>query len=81
MDRITRIYRGELVYTTSVTKHLVDIDEEALTSAKAELGTPTLKETVNEALRLAASTRKPHVGAALDALASAELLDRETAWR
>ena len=62
-------------------KHLVDIDEDALTSAKAELGTPTLRDTVNEALRLAASTRNPRVNAALDALAGAELLDRETAWR
>ena len=32
-------------------KHLVDIDEAALAAAQAELGTATMKETVNEALR------------------------------
>ena len=62
-------------------KHLVDIDEDALAAAQAELGTPTMKETVNEALRLASATRDARVGRALDRLARRELLPREDAWR
>ena len=52
-----------------MTKHLVDIDDDVLGAARAELGTATLKETVDEALRLAASPRGEHVSRALDALA------------
>jgi Arc/MetJ family transcription regulator len=40
-----------------VAKHLVDIDETALAAAQAELGTPTMKDTVNEALRRASAKR------------------------
>jgi len=64
-----------------VTKHLVDIDDETLGAARAELGTLTLKDTVNEALRRAASTRGDRVSRALDTLAGAALDDREDAWR
>jgi Arc/MetJ family transcription regulator len=64
-----------------VTKHLVDIDDDALGAARAELGTTTLKETVNEALRRAAATRDDRVTFALDTLAAADLGDREDAWR
>jgi Arc/MetJ family transcription regulator len=64
-----------------VTKHLIDVDEDALGSARAELGTATIKDTVNEALRLATSGRERRVTAALDALASADLDDRTAAWR
>jgi Arc/MetJ family transcription regulator len=64
-----------------MTKRLVDIDDEVLGAARAELGTSTLKETVNEALRRAAGTRDTRVSTALDALAGAELLDRDDAWR
>ena len=62
-------------------KHLVDLDEQALGAARAELGTSTIKETVNEALRRATSQRSGRVGAALDLLASAQLDDRSEAWR
>jgi Arc/MetJ family transcription regulator len=62
-------------------KHLVDLDEEALSAARVELGTSTIKDTVNEALRLAASSRAPKVEEALDLLAKADLLDRGEAWR
>jgi Arc/MetJ family transcription regulator len=65
----------------AVTKRLVDIDDDILGAARAELGTATLKDTVNEALRLAASPRDASVSSALDALADAELADREDAWR
>jgi len=64
-----------------VTKHLVDIDEDALGAARAELGTSTLKDTVNEALRRASTTRDKRVSDALDTLARAELVEREDAWR
>lgn len=62
-------------------KHLVDIDEQTLGAARAELGTTTLKDTVNEALRRAAAPRDERVAAAFDTLAQAALDDREDAWR
>ena len=65
----------------AVTKRLVDIDDDTLGAARAELGTATLKETVNEALRLAASSRNARVSRALDVLAAAEGADRDDAWR
>jgi Arc/MetJ family transcription regulator len=64
-----------------VTKHLVDIDDDTLGAARAELGTKTLKDTVNEALRRAAATRDDRVTKALDYLARAELTGRDDAWR
>ena len=62
-------------------KHLVDIDEAALGAARAELGTATLKDTVNAALRRVAGKRDRRVAGALDVLAGAELSDRTDAWR
>ena len=62
-------------------KHLVDIDEEALAAARAELGTSTIKDTVNEALRLASTGYSARISSALDALAASELTDRAVAWR
>jgi len=64
-----------------VAKHLIDLDEEALGAARAELGTATIKDTVNEALRRATFSREGRVAAALDVLASARLDDRSEAWR
>lgn len=64
-----------------MSKHLIDLDEPALGAARAELGTSTIKDTVNEALRRAAQGRKRRVAASLDDLAAAELQDREDAWR
>jgi Arc/MetJ family transcription regulator len=65
----------------AVAKHLIDLDEEALGAARAELGTSTLKDTVNEALRQAAGERRARVIAALDLLAAADLVDHGEAWR
>ena len=62
-------------------KHLVDLDEEALGAARAELGTRTIKETVNETLRRAILDRDRRVASALDVLADAHLEDRAEAWR
>ncbi len=64
-----------------MTKHLVDIDEQALRNARTELGARTIKETVNRALRLAGEDRGGAVKKRLDALAGAELAPREQAWR
>lgn len=63
-----------------MSKHLVDIDEAALRAAKAELGTRTIKETVNRALREVSGDRQGEVRKQLDALARADLADREEAW-
>ncbi len=62
-------------------KHLIDLDEETLGAARAELGTTTIKDTVNEALRRATSQRERRIAAALDVLADARLDDRAQAWR
>lgn len=62
-------------------KHLIDLDEDSLRAARAELGTTTLKATVNEALRRATLGRERRVAAALDVLAEAQLDERSQAWR
>lgn len=62
-------------------KHLIDLDEQKLSAAQAELGTKTIKDTVNEALRLATAQRESRTAAALDVLANARLDDRDEAWR
>jgi len=62
-------------------KHLVDIDEQALRAARAELGTETIKATVNRALRQACGDQGSKVRESLDVLARADLTRREEAWR
>ncbi len=62
-------------------KHLVDIDEQALRDARTELGTRTIKETVNRALRQAGRDRDRTVKKSLDLLARSDLVRREDAWR
>lgn len=62
-------------------KHLIDLDEQALVAARAELGTSTIRDTVNEALRRSSRLREREVAAALDVLAGADLDDRADAWR
>lgn len=73
--------QASLVYTATVTKRLIDVDDVALDAARAELGTRTIKDTVNEALRRAAAARQSKLDQALDVLANAELDDRSTTWR
>ncbi len=63
-----------------MTKHLVEIDERALRAARAELGTETIKETVNKALRCAAGSEAEAVRKALKTLGRANLARREDAW-
>ena len=62
-------------------KRLVDIDDDALSAARAQLGTQTIKDTVNQALLRAANARPKAVKKALDVLARVELDRREDAWR
>jgi Arc/MetJ family transcription regulator len=64
-----------------MSKHLVDIDEQALSAARSELGTRTIKETVNRALRQAVEDRDERVTQAFDVLASSDLAPRQDAWR
>jgi BMFP domain-containing protein YqiC len=64
-----------------VSKHLVDIDEIALRDARAELGTRTIKDTVNGALRLVGKDREQAINEALDWLAQMDFAPREDAWR
>jgi len=58
----------------------VDIDEDALKAARAKLGTKTIKDTVNGALRRASGDHVSSVKERLDVLARAELAEREEAW-
>lgn len=64
-----------------MTKRLVDVDDEALQAARRRLGTSTIKDTVNEALRRAAAVRERDLDAAIKALSRARLHDRSDAWR
>jgi Arc/MetJ family transcription regulator len=74
------IPRTSCIYTW-VAKHLVDIDEEALRAARTELGTDTIKDTINIALRRAGADHLAAVKQRLDVLAGVALADREQAWR
>lgn len=69
------------VYTELIAKHLVDIDEGALDIARRELGTSTIKDTVNLALRRIRPHPRDDVARQLDVLARADLAPREQAWR
>ncbi len=62
-------------------KHLVDLDEDRLAAARAALGTRTIKDTVNQALKAATADRDHQVITALDRLAAAELHERNDAWQ
>jgi Arc/MetJ family transcription regulator len=64
-----------------VAKHLVDIDEDALADAQRELGTSTIKDTINLALRRASARPRDDLNRQLDVLARANLAQREDAWR
>ncbi len=65
-----------------MSKHLVDLDEEALSAARGKLQTTTIKDTVNKALRNVGADHADTIDTALDVLANADLdQDREAAWR
>ncbi len=69
------------MYTDVVTKRLVDIDDTALDGARISLGTRTIKDTVNEALRQAGEAHQVELDNAISVLANADLGDRAAAWR
>ena len=82
------VIRDTFIYTVSfsyilaaMAKHLIDLDDETLNAARAELGTATIKETVNVALQRVTQDRGRKVAAALDVLAKSDLDDRVKAWR
>ncbi len=50
-------------------KHLFDLEDDAWSAARAELGTSTIKDTVNEALRRATAERAVRINDALGILA------------
>lgn len=75
------IWSRSRIYSGGMGKHLVDIDEKAMSAARAEIATATIEETVNSALHLAASGRDTRVAGALDVLADAEYQERSQAWR
>ena len=58
-----------------MTKRLIDVDDDALGAARAELGTTTIKDTVNEALKRSSADRQVRVADSLALLAEAELGD------
>jgi len=64
-----------------MTKRLIDVDDDELRAARAALGTATMKDTVNEALRLVARDARADFARALAALAHVEFADRSEAWR
>ena len=64
-----------------VAKHLVDVDEDALDDAKRELGTSTIKDTINLALRRSGARRRDDIKRQLDLLARADFAPRDQAWR
>ena len=72
---------SSLYILRGMAKHLVDIDEDALDDAKRQLGTSTIKDTINLALRRAGKRRQDDVKRQLDVLARADLAPREQAWR
>ena len=63
---------------------MVDLDEALLEQARATLGTSTIKDTVNEALRLAADRKRAELDTAMDELAelvrTLPVQDRANAW-
>ena len=59
-----------------MTKRLIDVDDDALGAARAELGTTTIKDTVNEALRRSSADRQVRVADSLALLAILRLASR-----
>lgn len=63
-----------------MTKRLINIDDQTLRAAQARLGTSTMTDTVNEALRRVGGADSADFDAAVAALTSVELVDRTEAW-
>ncbi len=63
-----------------MSRTVIDIDREALELARLELGTATIKDTVNSALREIAERRRRRFVDALDQYPT-EPIDEFLAWR
>lgn len=63
-----------------MTKRLVDIDDRVLDTARRSLGTTTIKDTVDSALRIAAAENVLSLREALSVLGEFEFADRADAW-
>lgn len=74
------IYGNELGETRAMVKHVVDIDDAALSAARAEVGTATIADTVNAALRRVSAERSKRISGALDVLAKAHF-EGHDGWR
>ena len=74
------IYCNALGETEAMVKHLVDIDDSALSAARAELGTATIADTVNAALCRVSAERSKRMSGALDVLAKAHF-EGHDGWR
>jgi len=65
-------------------KHLVDLDDDLLEQARASLGTVTIKDTVNEALRRVSQKGREELNQAINELArlgtELPISDRSDAW-
>lgn len=64
-----------------MTKRLVDIDDDVLEAARAELGCRTIKDTVNRALQLVQERSDSHADVAFEFMAGFGAQDRTNAWR
>lgn len=69
-----------------MSRTMIDVDDDALAAAQAWLGTSTKVQTVNEALRLAATppSQEPTARSVIALLADSEIDDHiltESAWR
>lgn len=64
-------------------ERLIDVDDACLEAARQRLGTSTIKETINAALRQAADAAPSpkELDAALDALDGIKFASRLKAWR
>ena len=60
-------------------ERVIDVDDDALVAAQGQLGTTTVDDTVNEALRRVARLRESELDRALQVLG--ELEHRDDAWR
>ena len=64
-----------------MTKRLVEIDDDTLSAAQAELGTDTIKDTVNTALERVARLQREKLQRSFEIATEIELEDRSAAWR
>ena len=62
------------------TKRLVLIDDDALSAAQSALGTSTIKDTIDIALRRVTEGEEERIRERLAVLASLDPADRTSAW-